>query len=303
MADEPDTNGADRSALVAQARRVRRLLTVTAGALDLTRIDPGSTPGLPGKRPGSPKQWSRAAVDELGILLANQQERLFARAAAAADRRRLLLVLQAMDCGGKDGTVKTVVGSMNPLGLRIVAFRAPTPEELSHHFLWRINRALPPAGYVGVFNRSHYEDVLAVRVRALVPERVWQARYDEINSFEQALVADGLTIVKVMLHISYREQRERLLARLDDPTKIWKFNPGDVDDRALWPAYQAAYADALARCATRHAPWYVVPADRKWYRNWAVANILLAHLDDLALSYPATPVDQAAQRARLTGDG
>jgi PPK2 family polyphosphate:nucleotide phosphotransferase len=282
--------------LVAEARRVRTLLR----AADLAGIDPRSTPGL-SSRPAQPTQWSRAELGRVGVLLAAEQGKLYASAQAGGDRRRVLLVLQAMDTGGKDGTVRAVVGQMNPLGLSIASFRAPTPLELSHDFLWRIHNALPPAGYVGVFNRSHYEDVLAARVRELVPKRVWRSRYDQINAFEAMLVADGLTIVKVMLHISYEEQCRRLLARLDDPTKHWKFNPADLDDRALWPQYQAAYADVLARCSTPRSAWYVVPADRKWYRNWAVANLLLAHLTDLDLHFPAGEFDVAIQRARLEG--
>jgi PPK2 family polyphosphate:nucleotide phosphotransferase len=211
-------------------------------------------------------------------------------------------VLQAVDCGGKDGTVRSVVGAMNPLGVHLKAFGPPSVEEQKQHFLWRISQALPPAGYVGVFNRSHYEDVLAVRVRRLAPESVWRRRYDEINSFEDSLVKDGLTIVKVMLHISYDEQADRLLARLDDPTKRWKFNAADLDDRALWAEYQKAYGDVLDRCSAA-APWYVVPADRKWYRNWAVANILLAHLDEMHLDYPVVDLDLDELRARLTKEG
>src|SRR5262249_16663392 len=159
----------------------------------------------------------------------------------------------------------------------------------------RIHRALPRVGYVGVFNRSQYEDVLAVRVRGLVPKTVWQRRYDEINDFERAQVADGLTIIKVMLHISPEEQQARLLARLDNPQKQWKFNPSDLDDREHWTSYQAAYADALERCSTGAAPWYVVPADRKWYRNWAVANLLLAHFEDIKVDFPEADFDLAAQ--------
>jgi PPK2 family polyphosphate:nucleotide phosphotransferase len=249
-----------------------------------------------------PKAWSRAEVARLGALLGGYQERLYANAQAGAGRQRVLLVLQAMDCGGKDGTIRSVVGAMNPLGVHIKAFGAPTPEELAHHFLWRVQRAMPPAGYVGIFNRSHYEDVLVARVRSLVPRNVWHARYDQINGFEAAEVADGAAVVKVMLHISYEEQRERLLARLDDPTKRWKFNVSDLDDRARWQDYQAAYADALARCSPSTAPWYVVPADRKWYRNWAVANLLLAHLAEMRLSYPAVEIDAVAVRKRLGAD-
>ena len=286
----------DDADLIRRARKVRGLLKV-----DLTDLDPRDMPGLP-RSAGQDfdgKAWSRAAVLGLGEHLGTRQERLFARARAGVDRRRLLLVLQSMDCGGKDGTVRSVVGVMNPLGMQIKAFGPPSDEERQHHFLWRINRALPPAGYVGVFNRSHYEDVLVVRVHGLAPEAVWRRRFDEINRFEQDLVADGLTIVKVMLHLSYEEQRQRLLARLEDPTKYWKFNPSDIDDRRLWPEYQKAYADVLDRCDTKRAPWYVVPADRKWYRNWAVANVLLAHLAELDLHYPPAEFDTSAQRQRL----
>ncbi len=219
MSDGPD----DERELISRAGRVRRLLR--AGSAELRGLDPRATPGLPKNRPPDidAKTWSRSEVGRLGQLLGARQERLFARAKAGVDRRRLLLVLQAVDCGGKDGTVRSVVGSMDPLGMHLKAFAPPTAEERAHHFLWRISKALPPAGYIGVFNRSHYEDVLAVRVKGLAPKSVWRRRYDEINSFEEALVKDGLTIVKVVLHISYEEQAERLLARLEDPTKRWKF--------------------------------------------------------------------------------
>jgi PPK2 family polyphosphate:nucleotide phosphotransferase len=298
-----------------RSHRLRRLLRVGPGsvdgvdhhgAVDLGAIDPRGMPGLPDDVAGKSKDfdakaWSRAEVQRLGAELASHQERLYASAAAGESRRRLLLVLQAMDCGGKDGTIKSVVRALNPMGVHVTAFGPPTPAELAQHFLWRINRKLPGAGQVGVFNRSHYEDVLAVRVRSLVPEKVWRPRYDEINRFEQHLVADGLVIIKVMLHISPAEQRERMLARLEDPTKRWKFNPGDLDDRARWGAYQAAYADALGRCSSDDAPWYVVPADRKWYRNWAVVNLLLAHFADLGLGYPKVGLDVARLRAQLDG--
>jgi PPK2 family polyphosphate:nucleotide phosphotransferase len=284
--------------VLAQAHRVRHELRADAAPATFTTIDPRSTPGL-ARRPANARAWSQAQVDQIGLALVAEQEKLFAGAQAGGDRRRLLLVLQAMDGGGKDGTVRAVAGQLHPMGLRITNFGVPSPAELAQDYLWRVHRAMPPAGYIGVFNRSHYEDVLAVRVRRLVPEQVWKARFDQINAFEQMLVADGLTIVKVMLHISYEEQRARLLARLDDATKHWKFSPGDIDDRALWPRYQAAYADVLARCDTPAAPWYVVPADHKWYRNWAVANVLLAHLADLGLRYPVAEFDVAGQRQRL----
>lgn len=271
---------------------------------DLAAVDPRATPGLPSPKHlkalhGDSKVWSRAAVGEIGKSLAMNQEKLYASAKVGGDPRRVLLVLQAMDCGGKDGTVRAVAGTMNPEGLRVVPFGPPTAEELRHDFLWRIERALPPAGFIGVFNRSHYEDVLIARVHGLVPEEVWRARYDKINEFEARLAADGVTILKVMLHISPDEQRERLLARLDDPTKAWKFNPADIDERAHWADYQRAYADALARCSTDAAPWYVVPADRKWYRNWAVATLLAETLDDLGLAYPSVDFNVPEQRRRL----
>ncbi|MEU4771402.1 PPK2 family polyphosphate kinase [Micromonospora sp. NPDC023644] len=221
----------------------------------------------------------------------------------AAGGRRVLLVLQAMDCGGKDGTIRRVAGAMNPLGLHVRSFGPPTPEELRHDFLWRIRRALPPPGHVGVFNRSHYEDVLVARVESLVPEPIWQARYDEINAFEREQVDAGVTLVKVLLHISYAEQGRRLLARLDDPRKHWKYDPSDVDARARWNDYQAAYAEALSRCGTDAAPWYVVPADRKWYRDWAVAHLLRETFDTLDLGYPPAGFDVRRERERLLGPG
>lgn len=272
--------------------------------VDLSAIDTSGTPGLPDRKSvrKDPKLWVRAELAEMGERLAIQQEMLFANAKAnPGDPRRVLLILQAMDCGGKDGTVKKVAGIMNPEGLRIVAFGPPTSEELEHDFLWRIRNALPRPGFVGVFNRSHYEDVLVVRVRKLAAAKVWRARYQMINDFEEELVSSGVTLIKVMLHISFEEQRQRLLARLDDPTKHWKYNPEDVDNRAFWPAYQEAYHDVLTRCSTDRAPWYVVPADRKWYRDWAVAHLLLDAFTTLDLRYPPANFDVERERARLEG--
>jgi PPK2 family polyphosphate:nucleotide phosphotransferase len=276
---------------------IRELLRVPAGdTFDLASVDPRATPGLPAK---TDKRWARAQLDQIGTELAGYQERLYARAKAADDPRRVLLVLQAMDCGGKDGTIRNVAGRLNPQGVRIVSFGPPTPEERRHHFLWRVRRAVPLPGYIGVFNRSHYEDVLIVRVHGLVPERVWTRRYTQINDFEEKLAGSGVTVVKVMLHISYEEQRARLLSRLEDPTKHWKYNPGDVEERRYWPDYQAAYADALGRCSTGAAPWYVVPADRKWYRDWAVTHLLRETMADLRLEYPPPDFDVAAEKARV----
>ncbi|WP_189823028.1 polyphosphate kinase 2 family protein [Streptomyces finlayi] len=238
----------------------------------------------------------------LGDPLADLQERLYA-ASTAGDGRRLLLVLQGMDTSGKGGTVKHVIGLFNPSGCRIRAFKAPTEEERSHSFLWRITKALPEAGEIGIFDRSHYEDVLIGRVRELAPPDEIEQRYGQIDNFERSLSDSGVTIVKVFLHISHEQQKRRLLERLDNPEKHWKFNPGDIDERALWPAYQEAYEIALQRCATDAAPWHLVPADRKWYRNWAVSSLLLEHLTALDPQYPPADFDVEECRKRLLSEG
>ncbi|MFF1558623.1 polyphosphate kinase 2 family protein [Streptomyces sp. NPDC058279] len=272
---------------------LRALLRVPPGRVHLGAVDPSSTPGGPSR-----KAAGVAAMARMADPLASLQERLYA-ASTAGDRRRLLLVLQGMDTSGKGGTVKHVIGILNPSGCRVRSFKAPTPEERKHHFLWRVTKPLPQPGEIGIFDRSHYEDVLIARVRELVPRSVLNRRYDEINRFEESLAEDGVTVVKAFLHISYEEQRERLLARLDNPSKHWKFNPGDIDERALWPAYQRAYELALERCSTDAAPWYVVPADRKWYRNWAIGTLLSEHLEDMDPRYPGADFDVAECRARL----
>ncbi|ASW56945.1 PPK2 family polyphosphate kinase [Plantactinospora sp. KBS50] len=286
---------------VAQIRELLRVPSAGGGAVDLAAIDPRGTPGIPAELSRrEAKAWARERVAQLGGQLATWQEMLYAGAQVDPDAaRRVLLVLQATDCGGKDGTIRRVAGAMNPQGLEIRSFGPPTPQELRHDFLWRIRRALPRPGHVGIFNRSHYEDVLIVRVESLVPEPVWRGRYDEINAFERELVAGGFTLVKVFLHISREEQRERLLKRLDNPTKHWKYNPADLAARARWDDYQAAYAEVLARCDGPDAPWYVVPADRKWYRDWAVASILAETFAGMGLEYPSGDFDVAAERERL----
>lgn len=238
---------------------------------------------------------TEAATAALLEELAGLQERLYAEGVGGG-QRSVLLLLQGMDTSGKDGAVRRVVGAMNPAGVRITSFKKPTPEELSHDFLWRVDRALPPAGHVGVFNRSQYEDVLVVRVHELVPESEWSTRYDRINEFERRVVDAGTHLVKVMLHVSKAEQKERLSERLADPTKFWKYNPGDVTERSFWDDYQAAYQDALARCSTDPAPWYVVPADRKWYRDWVLANLLVDALREMHPTYPPATFDVAEQR-------
>ncbi|MCU1593909.1 MAG: hypothetical protein JWO12_1301 [Frankiales bacterium] len=241
--------------------------------------DPRETPGVKGK------EKARKETAALAPELTDLQERLFANG-KLGDPRKVLLVLQGMDASGKDGTVKHVVGQVNPAGCRITSFGKPTKEELAHDFLWRITNALPAAGQIGVFNRSHYEDVLIVRVHDLVPRTVWSRRYARINAFEKRVAASGGSVVKVFLHISPEEQKQRLLDRLEDPTKHWKIGTADIPERHRWDDYQAAYLDALAKCSTDIAPWYVVPADRKWYRDWAVSNLLAETLRSLDLSWP-----------------
>jgi len=197
----------------------------------------------------------------------------------AEGRRALLVVLQAMDTGGKDGTIKNVFSGVNPTGCRVTSFKAPSEEELAHDFLWRVQKAVPRYGEIGIFNRSHYEDVLVVRVRGLVPEAVWRSRYQRINRFEEDLVESGVHILKFFLHISKDEQKKRLEARLADKNKLWKFNVGDLAERKRWDEYQKAYADALAKCSTEAAPWIVVPANRKWFRNLVVARAIADTLE------------------------
>ena len=274
---------------------IRDLLRVTPGSdVQLVDVDPRSTPGT-----DLGKKQAKAATLALGPRVADLQERLYAGGRTGSPRR-VLVVLQGMDTSGKGGAVKNVAGLVNPAGVRITGFDRPTEEELAHDFLWRIEKALPPAGAIGVFDRSHYEDVLIVRVHDLVPQQEWETRYDRINEWEAALAEQGVTLLKVMLHISPDEQRERLLARLDDPSKHWKVNPGDIDERRHWHAYQTAYEAVLARCSTDVAPWYVVPADRKWYRNWALAHLLLETLEDLQLTWPQPELDLEGMRAALS---
>jgi PPK2 family polyphosphate:nucleotide phosphotransferase len=275
--------------------KVRNRLRLDPSAITVVVGEKGSdaTPGVKGK--------TRAATDirKLAPKLADLQERLYAEGKDGGTRR-IVVVLQGMDTSGKDGAVKHVVGLMNPAGVKITSFGKPTKEELRHDFLWRFNRALPGAGYIGVFNRSQYEDVLIVRVHDLVPKEQWEARYDLINAWEAEQVAKGVTFVKVFLHISYDEQRRRLLARLSDVRKHWKINPGDIDERKLWESYREAYAAVLQRCSTDAAPWHVVPADRKWYRNWALSHLLLETLEGLDPQWPVRPeLDLAAMRKAL----
>ena len=258
------------------------LLRVAPGAaLDLASVDPRSTPGFHGDKD--------AAAAELKALRAELEE--FQLRLWAEGQQSLLIVLQAMDAGGKDGTIRKVFTAFNPQGTSVTGFGVPTEEELAHDFLWRINRHTPGKGRIGIFNRSHYEDVLVVRVAELAPESVWSRRYDQINAWEALLAASGTRIIKLFLHISRDEQRERFQKRLADPAKQWKFSMGDLEVRERWDAYQRAYTDALARCSTPEAPWFVVPADRKWYRDLAVARIVAASAREMDPRYPAPEDD------------
>jgi PPK2 family polyphosphate:nucleotide phosphotransferase len=244
-------------------------------AVHLDEYDPGYTGSY------HDKHEAENDLDKNRKRLGELQEVLYAE-----HRHALLIVLQAMDAGGKDGTIRHVMKGINPQGVQVTSFKTPTPEELAHDFLWRIHQHTPERGLIGIFNRSHYEDVLIVRVEKLVPKNIWQARYDHINAFEKLLTDSGVTILKFFLHISKDEQKERFQARLDDPTKLWKFSLGDLPVRAKWNQYMAAYEDALTRCNTPWAPWYIVPANKKWYRNLAISNIIIQTLESLDMHYP-----------------
>ena len=248
--------------------------------VDLRDIDPRKTPGLSGSKDEERAEAQRLHAENIEAMK-GLQYRLWAE-----QKQSLLVVLQGLDTSGKDGTIRHVFGPLNPQGVRTQGFKRPTPIELRHDFLWRVHKHTPAAGRIVVFNRSHYEDVLAVRVLKLIPENEWRLRYDHINDFEQMLFESGTRVVKIMLHISRDEQKERLQARLDEPEKRWKFERGDLETRKLWDDYWAAYEEAIERCNTKHAQWHVVPADRKWYRNWAVSSIVRANLEAMD---PQTP--------------
>jgi PPK2 family polyphosphate:nucleotide phosphotransferase len=264
----------------ARTDRLRNALRVRPGrAVDLSRIDPSATHGR--------ERATASAELETGLArLTDLQDRLWAEG-----RHRVLVVLQGIDAAGKDGTLRHVMGAFNPQGCPVTSFKVPSSEELAHDYLWRVHRRVPGNGEIGIFNRSHYEDVLIVRVHELVPKEVWLRRYDQINAFERLLVEEGTTIVKFFLYIDREEQRERFQARLDDPDKRWKFRLGDLEERKRWDDYIAAFEEALTRCSTADAPWYIIPANRKWFRNLAVADILADTLDDLDPRYPPPPED------------
>jgi PPK2 family polyphosphate:nucleotide phosphotransferase len=256
------------------------------------RVKPGAKVNL-GKletdqKGGLTKKSARKELKAIKPRLNELQEMLY-----ATKKHALLIVLQGMDTSGKDGVIKHVIEAFNPQGCQIRSFKVPSRQELAHDFLWRIHKATPGRGMVGIFNRSHYEDVLVVRVDSLVPESVWAQRYDAINAFEELLAQNGVVICKFMLHISPEEQKDRMEDRLDNPQDQWKFKLADLKTRAKWNEYQEAYEDALSRCSTPHAPWYVIPADRKWYRNLLVSRILLETLESLDMEWP--PLEPEAE--------
>jgi PPK2 family polyphosphate:nucleotide phosphotransferase len=254
-------------------------LVIPGTAADLASRDPGSKQGFEGDKAGG-----KAALGPLNVRLAELQTRLWAES-----RQKLLVVLQAMDTGGKDGTIRHVFKGVNPQGVHVWGFGVPNETELAHDYLWRVHRRTPANGTITIFNRSHYEDVLVVRVKGLAAEETWRRRFGHIVEFERLLADEGTTLVKLFLHISKDEQRRRLEARLEEPDKRWKFSLGDLDDRALWDDYLAAYEEALTQTSTEHAPWHVVPADRKWYRNLVVSSILIQTLERMDPRYPPEP--------------
>ncbi len=262
--------------------------------MDRYRVKPGRRMDLSEWDPNDKSAFSegknegRKRLLELNERLEELQELLYAE-----HKHKVLIVLQAMDTGGKDGTIRHVFEGVNPQGVRVASFKKPTSEELDHDFLWRVHKQVPGKGEIVVFNRSHYEDVLVVRVHNLAPKEVWSKRYDHINGFERMLVDEGTTILKFFLHIDLDEQKERLQARLDEPNKRWKFNPDDLEERKLWPKYVKAYEETISKTSTSWAPWYIVPANRKWYRNLVVGTVVIEALEDLNMRHPEPQFDPA----------
>ena len=271
-------------------------LRLPGGPVDLTAIETDVAPGFTGT-----KAEGKATLFAMGDELSDLQERLWAQRTVGS-QRRVLLVLQGMDTSGKGGVLRHTIGLVDPQGVQITSFKAPTEEERAHDFLWRIEKGLPPAGYIGVFDRSHYEDVLIARVRGFADDDEIERRYGAINAFEARLAGEGVSVIKCMLHISADEQKARLAERLANPDKHWKYNPGDLDERAFWPAYREAYQVALERTSTQIAPWHVIPSDKKWYRNLAIGQLLLETLRGLDLEWPEADFDVAAEKARLDGE-
>ncbi|MBI5934701.1 MAG: polyphosphate kinase 2 family protein [Chloroflexi bacterium] len=260
---------------------MKQYLVKPGSKINLSKIDPNDTGDFKGG-----KEKGLLEVEKLNAKLEELQELLFAEG-----KHKILIVLQAMDTGGKDGVIRRVFDGVNPQGVRVAAFKVPTEEELAHDYLWRVHKVVPGKGEIVIFNRSHYEDVLVVRVHNIVPRATWKQRYEQINAFERHLAETGTTILKFYLHIDRDEQKERLQARLDDPAKHWKFRLGDLEERKLWPDYMKAYEDALSKTSTEHAPWYIVPANRKWYRDLVISTVLVDTLKKLDMKYPAPEDD------------
>ncbi len=268
---------------------MKRYLVKPGQKVDLKDYDPADASEFKGG-----KQAGLTAVGQLVPELDALQELLYAE-----HQHKVLIVLQAMDTAGKDGIIRRVFEGVNPQGVRVASFKVPTTAELDHDYLWRVHSEVPAKGEVVIFNRSHYEDVLVVRVHGLVPPQVWKKRFDQINEFERMLADEGTTILKFFLHITPGEQKKRLLARLKDETKQWKYNPADLKERELWKQYMQAYEDVLTKTSTDCAPWYIVPGDRKWYRDWVVATILVETLKGLKMKYPTPAFDVEAARSEL----
>jgi PPK2 family polyphosphate:nucleotide phosphotransferase len=271
---------------------MKKYLVKPASRVDLSKHDPADTGAYKGGKKDGKEDLSR-----LNLELEGLQERLYAQ-----HKHRLLIVLQGLDTSGKDGVIRHVFEGVNPQGVRVAGFKVPTPIELDHDYLWRVHAQVPGRGEMVIFNRSHYEDVLVVRVHALVDKKTWRRRYAQINAFEKTLAEEGTTILKFFLHISPEEQQARLRARLEDPTKQWKYNPGDLKERQLWGEYTRAYEDVLSKTSTAYAPWHIIPADKKWYRNWVIASILVETLKGLRLEYPQPEYDAAAALSTFAAD-
>lgn len=260
---------------------MKRYLVDPGKPIKLAERDPAETGDFVGG-----KEEGLLALEKLNSELQELQELMYAE-----NRHKVLVVLQAMDTGGKDGVIRRVFDGVNPQGVKVANFKVPTAEEAAHDFLWRVHKVVPASGEIVIFNRSHYEDVLVVRVHNIVPREVWSKRYEQIRQFEDLLAENGTTILKFFLHINKDEQKERLQARLDDPTKHWKFNPGDLKERKLWDEYQKAYEVALNETSTRYAPWYIVPANRKWYRDLVISTVLVDTLKSLKMKFPEPKED------------
>lgn len=259
---------------------IKQLMVRPGTEVKLSKLDPAETFGYADDKKTQAKQAKiLTRLDDLQYLF------------YAVKERALLVVLQGMDTGGKDGTIRHVMSGMSPQGCRVTSFKSPSPEELAHDFLWRVHLAVPEKGIVGIFNRSHYEDVLVVRVHKLVPKKAWKARYDEINHFEKLLAENKVHIVKIFLHISKDEQKKRFEQRIDDPDRRWKISQADFDERKFWDDYTRAYEDALTKCSTPHAPWYVIPSNKKWFRNLAVSHIVTETLEGLKMKFPPPAID------------